>query len=136
MSDIRDLKRHSFNQQPTLRVTTRPNDANANGGIFGGWLMSQIDIAGSIEAIEHVRCSVATIAVKSLQFIKPLFVGDLVSFYTQINSVGRTSVTVDIKVYAQRMKNEIIEVEKVADATFVYVAIESPGVKKVIEKRE
>ncbi len=70
-------------QHPVLRVVPRPNDANPNGDIFGGWLMSQADIAGAIEAVKTARGSVVTRAVQDFQFLKPIFVGDLVSFYAE-----------------------------------------------------
>lgn len=98
---MHELEPHD--KQPTLRITTRPNDANSSGDIFGGWLMSQIDIAGSIEAKVRAKSAIATIAVKELLFLKPLFVYDLVSFYTELVSVGTTSITVKIEVFATRL---------------------------------
>lgn len=115
--------------QPTLRVTTTPNDANQKGDIFGGWLMSQMDRAGAIVARQRARCLVSTVAVKELLFLKPIFVYDVVSFYPEVVKVGRTSVTVMIHVFAQRYLAPDAAPEKVGEATFVYVAIESPGVK-------
>jgi acyl-CoA thioesterase YciA len=114
---------------PTLRVKTLPNDANASGDIFGGWLMSQIDIAGGIAAADLARGAVATVAVSQLQFLKPLFIHDLVSFYAEVSKVGRTSITVEINVYAQRLydPNDILHI---ANATYVYVAISEPGMKR------
>ncbi len=117
--------------QPTLRITTRPNDANKSGDIFGGWLMAQIDIAGSITAAERAKGAVVTVAVKNLQFLKPLFVYDLVSFYANITSTGKTSVTVDIETYAQRSYLSGDEmVEKISVATLVYVAVSAPGIPR------
>src|SRR5437660_11710168 len=80
--------------QPTLRVRTRPNDANASGDIFGGWLMSQIDIACAIAAAKATNGPVVTVAVNSLTFIKPLFIYDLVSFYTKVEKIGTTSIQI------------------------------------------
>ena len=111
-----------------------PNDANPQGDIFGGWLMSQTDIAGAIAAISLARGSVATVAVKNLQFINPLFAHDLVSFYTDIVSIGTTSVTVSIEVYAQRGMDMMSTSVKIANAEFVYVAVEGPGIKRQIPK--
>lgn len=122
------------NKQPTLRVITRPNDANPKGDIFGGWLMSQIDVAGAIAAISAAKGPVSTVAVKELQFIHPLYAHDIVSFYTEVTGVGTTSVTVAIEVYAQRqmgMKNCVI---KISDALLVYVAVSEPGKKRKISK--
>lgn len=122
----------SHDRQPTLRITTRPNDANPAGDIFGGWLMSQIDIAGSIEAKVRAKGPVATIAVKELLFLKPLFVYDLVSFYTELVRVGSTSITVKIEVFATRFCEGEYRTIKISDATLVYVAISIPGVKRQI----
>lgn len=114
--------------ETTLRVTTRPNDANPSGDIFGGWLMSQIDTAGSIAANIRSRGSVVTVAVKELRFIKPLYVYDLVSFYAKIIAVGTTSMTVAVEVYAQRDHASQQEPAiKVSDATLIYVAVSEPG---------
>lgn len=125
------------NIEPTLRVVTRPNDANPKGDIFGGWLMSQIDIAGSIIAIERAQGPVATVAVKNLQFIKPIYVHDLVSFYPSIIAIGKTSITTNVEVYAQRhIQNEsgyyTMQSLKVADAVLVYVAVSEPGKKRLV----
>jgi acyl-CoA thioesterase YciA len=121
-----------LDKQPTLRVTTMPNDANAAGDIFGGWLMSQIDIAGAIEAQVRSKGAVATISVKELIFHKPLFVYDLVSFYTELQHVGNTSMEVRIDVYARRMNQGEYQTINVAWATLVYVAISKPGVKRPV----
>jgi acyl-CoA thioesterase YciA len=121
------------NKQPTLRLTTLPNDANLNGDIFGGWLMSKIDIAGAVAAVQRANGPVVTVAVSQLQFIKPLFVYDLVSFYAEIIHVGRTSLTVKIEAYAQRAR-ALHETLKVADATYVYVAVSAPGKKRLVPK--
>src|ERR1700712_3019652 len=89
-------------KHPTLRVVPMPADSNSSGDIFGGWVMSQVDIAGSIPAIRHARGRVATVAVNSFIFKQPVMVGDVVSFYADIVKVGRTSITVSVEVYAQR----------------------------------
>jgi len=124
-----------LNKQPTLRVTTRPNDANPSGDIFGGWLMSKIDIAASIAAGARANGPVVTVAVKELRFIQPIFVHDLVSFYADIISVGNTSITVGVEVYAQRQcashKENAI---KVSDAVLVFVAVSAPGVRRLVPK--
>ena len=120
--------------QPTLRVTTQPNDANPKGDIFGGWLMSQIDIAGAIAATAPAKGDVSTVAVKNLQFINPLFSHDVVSFYTNVSHIGSTSVTVDIEVYAQRRMDLTKSYVKIAEACLVYVAVELPGLKRLIPK--
>ena len=126
-------------RQATLRIIARPTDINTNGSIFGGWLMSQIDIAGSIAAAVRAQGSIATVAVQSLQFINPLFPDDYVSFYTDIISVGKTSMTVSIEVYANRAIYGKVDTEfypheliKIADAVLVYVAVGKPGEKRLV----
>ena len=89
-------------KEPTLRVVPMPADANQSGDIFGGWIMAQVDIAGSIPAIRRARGRVATVAVNSFQFKQPVLVGDVVSLYAEVVRVGRTSITVNVEVYAQR----------------------------------
>lgn len=109
-------------KQPALRVVPMPADANQNGDIFGGWVMSQVDIAGSIPAARRARGRVATVAVNSFLFKQPVSVGDLVSFYAEITQVGRTSVTVDVQVYAERNPDKTVCV-KVTEASLTYVAV-------------
>ena len=88
--------------QPILRTVPMPSDTNHAGDIFGGWIMSQVDLAGSIPAIRRARGRVATVAVNSFVFKQPVFVGDIVSFYADIIKIGHTSITVDVSVYAPR----------------------------------
>ncbi len=109
---------------PVIRVPTRPAEQNPGGTIFGGWIMSQVDIAGSIPALERVRGPVVTRAVDSFEFKKPVFVGDLVSFFAEIVAEGKTSITVKVEVYAERMKKGDIHCIKVTEAKLVYVAID------------
>ena len=106
----------------TLRVVAMPMDCNITGDVFGGWLMSQVDIAGSIPAVSRARGRVATVAVNSFVFKQPLFLGDVVSLYADIVKVGRTSMTVNVEVYAQRdpVKPTCV---KVTEATLTYVAV-------------
>ena len=107
---------------PTLRVTPMPADSNFHGDIFGGWIMSQVDIAGAIPALRRARGRVVTIAVNSFVFKEPVLVGDIVSFYAEIERTGRTSITVDVEVYAQRNFDAEIAV-KVTEASLTYVAV-------------
>ena len=109
-------------REPTLRVVPMPSDANYTGDIFGGWIMSQVDIAGAIPAIELAKGRVATVAVNSFVFKQPVMIGDVVSFYAKVVRVGRTSITVDVEVYARR--RELSEVVKVTEATLTYVAVD------------
>jgi acyl-CoA thioesterase YciA len=109
-------------REPTIRVAAMPSDANYTGDIFGGWLMGQVDVAGSIPALHRAKGRVATIAVNSFVFKQPIFVGDVVSFYTRIVKVGTTSITVEVEVYAQRNPAKPTCV-KVTEATLTYVAV-------------
>jgi acyl-CoA thioesterase YciA len=108
-----------------------PSDANYLGDIFGGWIMSQVDIAGSIPAMRRARGRVATVAVNSFVFKQPVFVGDLVSLYAEVVRVGRTSITVDVQVYAQRNPAEE-ECVKVTEATLTYVAVDEKRRPRVV----
>ena len=109
-------------KEPTLRVVPMPADANQHGDIFGGWVMSQVDIAGGVAAARRARGRVATVAVNSFVFKEPVLIGDVVSFFAQIRRIGRTSITVDVEVYAQRNPSEVICV-KVTEASLTYVAV-------------
>jgi len=108
--------------EPTLRVVPMPSDANYSGDIFGGWIMSQVDIAGSIPAVQLAQGRIVTIAVNSFLFKQPVMIGDLVSFYAKVSHIGRTSITVDVEVYAQR--RSLHETVKVTEATLTYVAVD------------
>jgi acyl-CoA thioesterase YciA len=118
-------------KEPTLRVVPMPADANSSGDIFGGWVMSQVDIAGSIPAIRRARGRVATVAVNSFVFRQPVMVGDIVSLYAEVVKVGRTSITVSVEVYAQRNPVEE-ECVKVTEATLTYVAVDSERRPRVV----
>jgi len=106
---------------PALRVMPMPADANIHGDVFGGWIMAQVDTAGAIPAARRANGRVATVAVTSFLFKNPVFVGDLLSFYARVLKTGTTSITVEVEVYAERMRLET-EVVKVTEATLVYVA--------------
>lgn len=118
-------------KQPTLRLMTMPADMNPNGDIFGGWVMSQVDIAGGVAAMRRARGRVATVAVNAFQFNQPISVGDVVSFYATITQVGRTSITLDVEVYAERNFFKPITV-KVTEAVLTYVAIDASGNKREV----
>jgi acyl-CoA thioesterase YciA len=106
---------------PQLRVMPMPADANMHGDVFGGWIMAQVDIAGSLPAVRRANGRVATVAVNSFLFKHPVFVGDLLSFYAEIVKVGNTSVTVYVEVFAERNRLQT-EIVKVTEATLTYVA--------------
>jgi acyl-CoA thioesterase YciA len=108
-------------KMPELRVMPAPSDANVYGDVFGGWIMSQVDIAGSLPATRRANGRVATVAVNSFLFKQPVFVGDLLSFYAEIVKVGNTSITVKVEVYAERNRLQAVTV-KVTEAILTYVA--------------
>ena len=112
-----------------LRVTPMPADVNSNGDIFGGWVMSQVDIAGGVTAAQRARGRVATVAVNAFHFKQPISIGDVVSFYARIEKVGHTSITVHVEVIAERNPNAPVVV-KVTEATLTYVAIDASGVER------
>jgi len=122
-------------REPVLRLVPMPSDANFAGDIFGGWIMSQVDIAGSIEAIRRARGRVATVAVNSFVFRKPVFVGDLVSLYARVVRVGRSSITVDVEVFAHRAPLGDTCV-KVTEATLTYVAVDSDRRPRVVSSQQ
>lgn len=109
----------------TVRISAMPADTNANGDIFGGWVLSRMDQAGGIAAVERARGRVVTIAVDAMTFIRPVKVGDVLEVYTEIESVGRTSMKIHIEAWARRFQTH--HEEKVTDATFTFVAIDEDG---------
>ncbi len=113
-------------REPVIRIIPMPKDTNPNGDIFGGWIMSHADIAGSIVAVQRIRGRMATVAVHSFVFKKPVYVGDLVSIYGSIKRIGNTSLTVALEVFAERrMIGEFTgKVARVTEAEFTYVAID------------
>jgi acyl-CoA thioesterase YciA len=108
-------------EDPVLRVVPMPADSNPHGDVFGGWIMSQVDIAGGILASRRANGRVATVAVTSFAFKEPVFVGDLISIFGKVVRTGRTSITIDMSVYAERNRLKV-EVVKVTEATLVFVA--------------
>ena len=122
-------------KEPTLRVVPMPADENQSGDIFGGWIMAQVDIAGSIPAVRLARGRVATVAVNSFLFKEPVLVGDVVSFYADVVRVGRTSITVNVEVYAQRRPEREVVV-KVTEATLTYVAIDDNRQPRVVSAQQ
>jgi acyl-CoA thioesterase YciA len=111
---------------PTLRVTMLPRDTNARGTIFGGVILSHIDLAGGIAAARLAARTFVTRAMREVEFIAPVYVGDVVSFYTTVLSEGNTSVTVQVSVEAERAKDAAMRV-KVTEAEVIYVAVDEAG---------
>lgn len=114
----------------TVRVIAMPADTNANGDIFGGWVMSQMDAAGGIKGVERAQGRVVTIKVDTMMFIRPVKVGDVLCVYTEVESVGRTSMKIHIEAWAQRFRTNVSE--KVTDAIFTFVCVDDHGRPQVI----
>ena len=111
--------------EPAIRTIAMPADTNANGDIFGGWVLSQMDQAGGIAAVERAQGRVVTIAVEAMTFIRPVKVGDVLCVYTSIDRVGRTSLKIHIEAWARRFTSHVRE--KITDAYFTFVAIDENG---------
>jgi acyl-CoA thioesterase YciA len=109
----------------TVRTIAMPADTNANGDIFGGWVMSRMDQAGGIAGVDRAQGRVVTVAVEAMTFIRPVKVGDVLSVYTSVKSIGRTSMKIQVEAWARRFRTTLHE--KVTDATFTFVAIDDDG---------
>ena len=118
----------------TIRALAMPADTNPAGDIFGGWVMSQLDIAGAICASEVVRGRTATVAVEAMTFIAPVKVGDVLCVYCEVESIGNTSISIRVEAWSRR--NKFYDRVKVTQATFVYVALGEDGKKRKIERHE
>ena len=116
-----------------LKVIPMPADSNANGDIFGGWVMAQVDIAGSIVPARYVRGRMATVAVNQFIFKQPVRVGDILSFFSHVTRVGNTSITVQVEVFAERFRAQGRYI-KVTEASLTYVAIDDAGKPQKITK--
>ena len=124
-----------LNKVPSIRAVAMPADTNPSGDIFGGWVLSQMDLAGSVLARQVTKKRVTTIAVDKMRFHKPIKVGDIVSFYTKVNTTGNTSITIDIETFVTR-KNDQLEKNqeiKVTEGKFVYVSIDLNGKPTLIK---
>ncbi|WP_119153803.1 acyl-CoA thioesterase [Caldimonas tepidiphila] len=114
-----------------MRVIPMPADANANGDIFGGWIMAQVDLAGSVLPARIAKGRITTVAVNQFVFKQAVSVGDLLSFYATVERIGRTSVTVHVEVYAERNPADL-QVVKVTEANVTYVAIDAEGKPRLL----
>ena len=133
------MKSHDYGlpqgQVPVLRVPATPAHTTAGGDIFGGWIMSQVDIAGSIPAVLRAKGRVVTVAVNSMTFLTPVSVGDILSLYANVSTVGRTSITVDVEVFAQRNPTTP-ECVRVSQAQLTYVAVNEQGRPRVLPEND
>jgi len=116
-----------------LRVLPMPADSNANGDVFGGWIMAQVDLAGSVLPARIAKGRITTVAVNQFVFKQPVSIGDLLSFYATVERVGNTSITVRVEVYAERNPADV-QVVKVPEANLTYVAIDRDGKPRQIPR--
>ena len=117
-----------------LKVIPMPGDCNANGDIFGGWVMAQVDLAGAVIPARYTQGRQATVAVNQFIFKQPVRVGDILSFFASLTRIGRTSVTVQVEVYAERFRSQGTYI-KVTEASLTYVAIDDNGQPRELPKR-
>ncbi|HLE93808.1 MAG: acyl-CoA thioesterase [Sulfuricaulis sp.] len=122
------------NRHATLRLVPMPKDTNAGGDIFGGWIMSQVDIAASIPASRRAKGRVVSVGVNDFKFVAPVFVNDIVSFYSDVIKVGTTSITVKVEVFVERGQRSPKpgEVVKVTEAVLTYVAVDENRIKRPV----
>ena len=118
-------------RQLVMRVMPMPGDVNSNGDVFGGWIMAQVDVAGAVLPSRIAKGRIATVAVNQFVFKQPVSIGDLLSFYAKVERVGKTSITVNVEVYAERNPADL-HVVKVTEANLTYVAIDREGKPRAI----
>lgn len=124
-----------IDKELVLKVIPMPADSNANGDIFGGWVMAQVDLAGSVLPARYAKGRMATVAVNQFIFKQPVRVGDILSFYSEVTRIGRTSITVMVEVFAERFQSQGHYV-KVTEASVTYVAIDESGRPRPVPPRD
>ncbi len=139
MTDTKD-SRYTVKSLPNdaelvLKVIPMPADCNQSGDIFGGWVMAQVDLAGAVLPARYVNGRIATVAVNEFIFKQPVKVGDILSFFSSVTRVGNTSITVKVEVFAERFSMQGIYL-KVTEANVTYVAIDSNGKPKQIQRKD
>jgi acyl-CoA thioesterase YciA len=122
-----------LDKELVMKVIPMPADVNANGDVFGGWVMAQVDLAGAVLPARHAQGRMATVAVKEFIFKQPVRVGDILSFFSEITRIGRTSITVKVEVYAERFRTQGRYL-KVTEASVTYVAIDEAGQPRPLPK--
>ena len=122
-------------QELVLKVIPMPADCNANGDIFGGWVMAQVDLAGAVLPARYVNGRLATVAVNEFVFKQPVKVGDILSFFSTIKRIGNTSITVKVEVFAERFTLQGTYL-KVTEAMVTYVAIDALGKPRQIQRKD
>ena len=128
------MTRPPSDEELVLKVIPMPADCNANGDIFGGWVMAQVDMAGSVIPARYVEGRMDTVAVNEFIFKQPVRVGDILSFYAKLSRIGRTSITVKVEVYAERFRAQGTYI-KVTEASLTYVAIDDAGKPREVPRR-
>jgi acyl-CoA thioesterase YciA len=121
-------------REPIVRTVPHPSDMNGNGDIFGGWVLSQMDVAGGALAARIAKGRVATVAITAMTFVEPIKVGDMVSIYGEVTRTGRTSITIELETVVQRRLEDIDR--RVTHGTFVFVAIDDDGRPRPLPKSE
>ena len=129
------LKSLPADMELVLKVIPMPADVNANGDIFGGWVMAQVDLAGSVLPARYTKGRMATVAVTEFVFKQPVRVGDILSFYSEVTRIGRTSISVKVEVFAERFGSQGSYV-KVTEASITYVAIDENGKPRPVPPRD
>jgi len=119
-------------RDPIVRTVPQPADMNGNGDIFGGWVLSQMDVAGGALAARVAKGRVATVAITAMTFVEPIKVGDMVSIYGEVQKVGRTSITIDLETVVQR-RTGTTDI-RVTHGTFVFVAIDEEGKPRAVPR--
>ena len=119
---------------PIIRTTTTEADANPGGDIFGGWLLGQMDLAGGIAAYAHTQSRIVTVGIEAMSFHQPVFVGDEVSFYTEVERIGNTSITIKIEAWAKRKASG--EILHVTEGLYTFVAIDEQRKPKTIKRED
>jgi acyl-CoA thioesterase YciA len=122
-----------LDKELVMKVIPMPADVNANGDVFGGWVMAQVDLAGAVLPARYAKGRMATVAVKEFIFKQPVRVGDILSFFSEVTRIGRTSITVKVEVYAERFRTQG-QYLKVTEASVTYVAIDEAGQPRPLPK--
>ncbi len=134
------MKNNKIHREPEgkliLRTLAMPSDTNANGDIFGGWIMSQMDMGGAILAKEIAKGRVVTVCVNSINFLRPVSVGDVVCCYGKCTKIGRSSMQVKVEIFIKRVYEGMRERECVTEAEFTFVAIDKEGKSRPIPRED
>lgn len=118
----------------TIRTVAMPADANSSGDIFGGWVLSQMDIAGGVAAAERAQGRVSTVGIEAMSFLRPVSIGDILCVYTRIKRVGRTSIAVEMEAWTKKMQYSEVGREQVTHGVFTFVALDDKGVPRPVDQ--